>query len=88
MKVIVIVEESHGFIGVAKDFDAAVNFLNDKYWLSGDSNIYDEKKKEWTTVKEMFGKDWLAYFHFNCNIEQFNDFFDGCFYLREETMYE
>lgn len=47
MTVITMNEENHGFLGVAKDYKAAIKYLYQTNWLNKDTEIsqYDEEKR-------------------------------------------
>jgi uncharacterized membrane protein len=55
MEVVTIKEECHGFIGVAKDYESAQNYVIDS-WLDGNVYIYPDDKEQ--TIKEVFGENW------------------------------
>ena len=55
MTVITINEECHGFIGVAKDYESAQNYVIDS-WLNGSTYIYIDNKDQ--TLEEAFGENW------------------------------
>ena len=89
MKVIIIDEENHGFIGVADSVIHAIDFLIDTHWLTGDSYLYQYAGNgKWTesSVKKRFGVGWAQTLK-QFNREEFNDVFEGSFYFSEETVY-
>lgn len=55
MTVVRINEKCHGFIGIAKDYVSAQNYVID-YWLRGDLYVYVDDKEQ--TIKEAFGENW------------------------------
>ena len=71
MTVIAINEDSHGYIGVAKDYSAAIDFLINENWLDECVNVFDEAKQEWLSVEDVFGPDWRTTVR-GWNLEQFN----------------
>lgn len=84
MKVIIIHEDNHGVIGVAKDYESAINCLLQNQWLNNEIEVLNSIE-EWTTLKELgldIGtiKKW--------DIEAFNDFFAGIFYLDVDFLWE
>lgn len=88
MKVITINEESHGYIGLAKDYYSAVSFLINEYWLTADDEIWDEDKKTCRQVKDVLGEEWIDKI-LSWDIENFNEFFGiGSIYLAEEEVVE
>ena len=77
MNIIIIHEDNHGVLGVAKDYDSAINFLVQTQWLTTDVAVLNSIR-ELVPIKELgldieTIKSW--------DIEAFNDFFDGIFYL-------
>ena len=83
MNVIIINEENHGCIGVAYDYESAVGYLFNHGWLPTD--IYDDHE-EWRPIDELFGDDWLDKI-LSWDVDNFNDFFDGSFYLQIEAVF-
>lgn len=55
MTVITINEECHGFIGVAKDYESAQNYVIDS-WLNGGTYIPTGNKEK--PLEEAFGENW------------------------------
>jgi hypothetical protein len=86
MKVINIDEECHGHIGIATNVETAVDFLIKKGWLYGYSEIYTDSD-EWKSLEAVFGSEWEKEIH-SWTLDHFNDVFEGCFYLREECLYD
>lgn len=78
-KVIVIEEENHGFIAVAKSYNHAVRWLIKEQWITEDSYASED---EMLTVKERFGDDWQNVL-LSFSLDEFNDRFFGNVYLRE-----
>ena len=86
--VIVINEESHGFIGVAKDMKSAFQYLLSKNWITKtEVFIIDEvayyleelrEKYEQTTLLDTLLLLW--------DIDE--DLFDGLFYFSKEEIFE
>ena len=87
MKIILVNEECHGLIGVAKDYRAAIRFLIDKDWLNDFTEIW-VRDYEYERLSEKLGEDWVDTMTENWNINDFNDFWEGSFYLEEEDLYE
>lgn len=89
MKVIIIDEENHGFIGVADSVIHAIDFLIENHWLTEYSSVFQYAGNgKWTesSVKERFGDSWAQTIK-QFNREKFNDEFEGNFYFSEETVY-
>lgn len=87
MTVIIINEDFHGFLGVAKDYNSAVAFLLDKHWIHDNAEVWDERLNYWVKLKDQLGEDW---FDDMCRwtINEFNDYWDGSYYLEEVEVYE
>lgn len=90
MTVIVINEECHGFIGLAKDYEWAVKFLIDNNWLDDYTEIFAGENEEgmgiYKRVIEELGENWADEMTV-WGIRKFNDFWDGSFYLEEMEVY-
>ena len=86
MRVVIIKEDNHGVIGIAKTYADAVHFLVNDGSLSSFTEIYcgDEVYK---TVIEDLGEDWLAVM-LDWSIEKFCEYFEGLFYLDSVEVYE
>lgn len=88
MKVITINEESHGYIGIAKDYYSAVSFLVNNDWLTKYDDIWDERRRIWVPICELLGEDWIDKI-FSWDIENFNEFFGiGSINFTEEEIIE
>lgn len=91
MTVIVINEESHGFLGVAKDYKSAVEYLYQMNWLNEEFELseYNFQKKTWDcpTISEKLGPNWLDIIC-SWTITEFNDYFEGMFTFWEEEVWE
>lgn len=85
-KVIVINEENHGFLCVAKDYQSAVDFLINEHWIDEDLEIYTSKMDNWDTIKNVFGKEWESKIR-AMSEEEFEETFENMFYLREREVY-
>lgn len=86
MRVVIIEEDNHGQIGVAKTYTDAVHFLVNDKWLSAFTEVYcgDEVYK---TVIEDLGADWLAVM-LDWSMEKFCEYFSGLLYLDSVEVYE
>ena len=91
MKTVIIIEEdSHGLIGIAKDYSSAIDLLVNEKWLNEDYEIWvdDSSISALTqTIKDHLGELWYVAIRDEWDIGQFNDFFDGSFYLAIEEIY-
>ena len=83
--VIIIKEENHGLIGIAKDYKNAICFLIDNDWLGAESEVFYNNC--WHPIDLVFGEHWqdkiLA-----LDFDEFREFFDGWIYLQEEEIFE
>ena len=87
MKVIIIHEENHGFIGVAKDMDSAFRFLIEENWVE---DFWDKKIQRYlyhTAFFERYNVDNLLDL-MKVMYEEDENAFDGLFYFSEETVFE
>lgn len=91
MKVIVIEEECHGFIGIVQSGKDIINFLIEEDWLNAGTGIpiFNPEKKEWEypSIKGLFGKNWKMILK-SKSLEELNDIFEGSFWFREEKVYK
>lgn len=77
-KVVRIIEENHGTIGVASNFNKAKQWILDNDWFNEYSEVHNDETGEWVNVKEFFGENWKEEF-----LRQNEDFFDGMFYFQK-----
>lgn len=82
MQVVTIKEENHGFIAIAYDYKSAVRYLIDHNWLPCD--VYKDEK--WVGINETLGDNWVNKL-LSWDIDDFNSYFEGCFYLDEDEVY-
>lgn len=87
MKVVTIEEANHGQIGIASNYKNAIYFLVNKKWLNELTEVYDSDFQDTTLLLDLLGEEWLITI-LNWTLEKFNEFFDGCFYLNEVSVYE
>ena len=86
MKVINIDEECHGHIGIATNIKTAIDLLIKKSWLTWYSEVSPDGDG-WKSMKDLFGDEWEKEVR-SWTLDHFNDVFEGCFYLREENLYD
>lgn len=84
MKVVLIHEDNHGLLGVAKDYESALYFLLQEAWLTRATEVWNEEKETFIPLRDMnicFGdiKKW--------DIDKFNEFFEGIFYLDVDNVW-
>lgn len=87
MKIITINEESHGYVGLAKNYYSAVAFLLSNGWLTEYDEVWDELNSKWVRVCDILGENWVDKI-LSWDIGQFNEFFYGCINLEETQVYE
>ena len=83
MIIYIIHEDNHGVLGVADSYESAVQFLIDNELLTEDFEIWDREEYDSRPlyaleIKPEEIKAW--------NIDKFNDFFDGDFYIEEANL--
>lgn len=87
MTVVMIDEENHGIIAVAKDFESAKDFLINEHWIDEDLEIFlYDKMENWDTIKNVFGEDWETKIR-AMSEEEFEETFENMFYLYEREVY-
>ena len=87
MKVIVMYNGDGDTIGIAKDYETAINFLYQYDFIDSEDDIYIEG--HWTTLKDFFGEeDCGAMMRDNWDIDMFNEFWNGDYALSEWTVIE
>lgn len=84
MTVILIHEDNHGLLGVAKDYESAIDYLIQDKWLDVDREVYDTEKDTFVPLRELniTIDDIRA-----LDIDKFNELFDQCFYLDVENVW-
>ena len=86
--VVLIEEENHGMIGVAKDYPSAIDFLVNQGWLDESFEVWVDNEIGLTqTIEDHLGELWQIIVRDEWNTEEFNNFFDGNFYLTIEDVY-
>lgn len=89
MKVIEIYEDTHGLIGIAKDYKSALFYLYNNKWIEGSDEVWvgAHANPEYGRLDEALGEDWFEKM-LKWNIENFNDYWDGSFVLIETEVYD
>lgn len=86
--VVLIEEENHGMIGVAKDYPSAIDLLVNQDWLDGKFEVWVDNEISLTqTLEDHLGELWYVAIRDEWDTEQFNNFFEGNFYLTIEEVY-
>ena len=87
MRVVLIHEDNHGMIGVALNYFHAVNWLINEQWLVDNTEVYDDKTDSWNRLDEELGEDWADLLTDYWDIDNFNAYFSGSFYLESVEVY-
>ena len=87
MTVILVNEDNHGLLTVAKDYKSAVKFLIDNRWIEESMEVWNEDGT-YRRLDEFFGEDVLDIITEKWDIDSFNTFWDGSFFLNEVEVYE
>ena len=58
-KVYSVFEENHGIVGIAVNYQSAIQGLVKEDFLSGDTELIDEDEN-FFTIQEKLGENWLA----------------------------
>ena len=72
MTIVVINEENHGLLGVARDYISAIDFLVRDGWLDQSTKMWDERRNEWVSLEKSFGSNWVSVIS-KWSIDAFND---------------
>lgn len=89
MKVIIVKEDNHGFIGVAASMTAAKRFLLATDWVNAYTPLYveereDEDGEHWFSLIDLYRENWKeAYMGFDTNLLA-----NMGFYFREVEVYK
>ena len=85
MTVILIHEDNHGLLGVAKDYKSAIDYLIQNQWLNIDTEIYNTEKDTFNSLREL--KITIDNIR-ALGIDKFNELFDGVLYLDIDNVWE
>lgn len=86
MTVIMVSEDNHGTIAVAKNYACAIAFLVNDGWIWKGLEIVKEDDTI-TTIHEDLGEDYISIL-LEWDIDTFERYFEGIFYLTVEEIYE
>lgn len=81
-----IYEENHGIVGVAVNYQSAIQGLVKEDWLHDDIEVIDEDEN-FFTVKEKLGENWLTEIQ-KWDVSTFNSFFEGVFWISIEKIWD
>lgn len=94
MKVLLIHEDNHEVIGVARYEEGlakwAVDFLVKKDWIDDRTEVYvelDSNNYGWRFLPTIYGKNWQETIG-KWSINKFNEVWEGCFYLEEMEVFD
>ena len=87
MTVILVNEDSHGLLTVAKDYKSAIKFLIDNGWIKESMDVWHDDDT-YSRLDELLGENAFDIITEKWDIDTFNDFWDGCFMLDEVEVYE
>ena len=87
MTVILVNEDNHGLLTVAKDYKSAVKFLIDDKWIEESTEIWNEDDT-YSRFDELLGENAFDIITEKWNINSFNTFWNGSFFLNEVEVYE
>ena len=87
MTVILVHEENHGLITVAKDYKSAIKFLINNRWIEESMEVWNEDGT-YSHLDELLGEDAFDIITEKWDIGSFNIFWDGSFFLNEVNVYE
>lgn len=83
---VVIYEDNHGMVGLAVDYESAIDFLVLNKWLSPKMELLLEDNSL-STIEEDLGENWLQLIRL-WPMKEFNNYFDGLLYLDVEKIYD
>ena len=83
---VVIYEDNHGMVGLAVDYESAIDFLVLNEWLSPTMELLLEDNSL-STIEEDLGENWLQLIRL-WPMKVFNNYFDGLLYLDVEKIYD
>lgn len=83
---VVIYEDNHGMVGLAVDYESAIDFLVSNEWLKPKMELLLEDNSI-ATLEEALGKNWLQLIRL-WPMKVFNNYFDGLLYLVVERIYD
>ena len=87
MTVILVNEDNHGLLTVAKDYKSAIKFLIDNKWIEESMAVWNEDDT-YSRLDELLGEDAFDIMTLEWDIDDFNDFWTGNFILEEVEVYE
>ena len=86
MTVIMVSEDNHGTIAIAKNYACAIAFLVKNGWIWENLEIIKDDDTV-TTICEDLGENYVSII-LDWDIDTFERYFEGIFYLTVEKIYE
>jgi len=87
MTVILVYEENHDLITVAKDYKSAIKFLINNRWIEESMEVWNGDGT-YGRLDELLGENAFDIITEKWDISSFNIFWDGSFFLNEVNVYE
>ena len=87
MTVILVNEDNHGLLTAAKDYKSAIKFLIDNRWIEESTEVWNEDDT-YSRLDELLREDAFDIITEKWDIDSFNTFWDGSFFLNEVEVYE
>jgi len=87
MTVILVYEENHDLIAVAKDYKSAIKFLINNRWIEESMEVWNEDGT-YSRLDKLLGEDAFDIITEKWDVSSFNIFWDGSFFLNEVNVYE
>ena len=87
MTVILVNEDNHGLLTAAKDYKSAIKFLIDNRWIEESTEVWNEDDT-YSRLDELLGEDAFDIITEKWDIDSFNTFWNGSFFLNEVEVYE
>lgn len=84
MKIVIIVEENHGNIGVAENYKAAKQWLIREGWVDCYTEFWNFDTETGSSLKELYGENWKEVY---MNFDKEDMEYIG-FHLRDEELIE
>ena len=88
MTVILVNEDNHGLLTVAENYKSAVKFLISNRWIEDYTWVWNEIDGSSVHLIELLGENAMDKMTEEWDIDNFNAFWDGNFYLEEVEVYE
>lgn len=87
MTVILVNEDNHGLVTVAKDYKSAIKFLINHGWIEKSMEVWSEDGM-YSCLDELLGEDVIDIMTEKWDVDSFNTFWKGDFFLDVVEVYE